>query len=786
MSAQNHRHIKGLVIWVEMPFTLPEHHTTPDSQLIQQWQTEAAAFPDIPWDITTLPVLPLLSMDPSARIETALSDSEVWLTPQPILETGHHTVLKLAGDLQNQLALWLAWDDVLSSPDDPDKRFLLEVSTHLADRGIVFILAPAAGDNFMRLWHQFLSLIVYNARAVYAIGPGDFDWPAPIQWLADSLDSAKKQIGEIVTAQNLETTEPTVNLEMLIEPKQAMLDGYESIQPYGKDDMYGAFLPDDYDLEESGQMESVRKENVTAEAEESTLRLDTAVPEKVSLGEMFDLAVAVRQILSPILQEQDLTRTQSGDIQVSWPAGQDTIHLRIEVSAPTCEIIGEAQAKLRLRYGKDSPVFYFQLSPKRLGSLSIIVKVTQEDYWLGSARVRTRVTGEVAGVVETTVLSHKLALTHTDLEIRIGGFAQDLAGYPVEAHLSGGSHYDGGVLAIDENLLPTISHPMDYGDYLWEVLFTGPIYDAYIAASATAATATEGRLRLRLWIDADAPSLHAIIWERLLNRQQTPPQPMSISARRPFSRYIGISQSVPEPQQTPIRMLFVVSNPADLDGLASLDATSALNSLLDALEDQSRLHITVLAGDNALTSDLKARLSAAGHTIQEGAASLENIIRTLTGGDTYHILHILAHGRYVQRRSASDLYLQDNDGLTKIVSDNDITLRLSAISPLPHLVFLAACESARRHPGNQNAFVGLASKLVACGVPAVVAMQDMLPIDAAEKLTGDFYAYLILHGVVDRALSQARLLLFDPSSKIWSTPVLYMRLKDGLLFDLEV
>jgi hypothetical protein len=557
---------------------------------------------------------------------------------------------------------------------------------------------------------------------------------------------------------------------MFVTPPRAKKDEYESIQPEIS-----------HDYEETPRM-------VSSDVEDSVLRLDTAVPENVYLGEIFDLAVAVRQVLSPILQEQDLSHTQSGDIQVSWPAGQDTIQLRIEVSAPLCEIVGESQAKFRLRFGEDSPVFYFQLSPKRLGSLSIIVKVYQEDYWLGSARIRTQVTdvtaGTVAGTVETKVFSHKLALTHTDLEIRIGGFAQDIAGYPVEAHVSDGSHYDGGILSIDEVLLPTISHPMDYGDYLWERLFTGPIYDAYLTASATAATATEERLRLRLWIDVDAPTLHAIVWERLLNRHQTPPKPMSISSKRPFSRYLGISQSVPEPiQQTPIRMLFVVSNPSDLDGLAPLDTISEITRLLDALTDQSRVQITVLTGDY-LSPDVKNRLSTGGHIIQEKTTSLENIIRALTDGETYHIMHVLAHGRFVQMRSASDLYLQDNDGHTKITSDNEIILRLSAISPLPHLVFLASCESAKRQSGNQNAFVGLASKLVACGMPAVVAMQDMMPIDAAQKLTGDFYAYLMQHGVVDRALAQARLLLFDPASTLWSTPVLYMRLKDGLLFDL--
>ncbi len=514
--------------------------------------------------------------------------------------------------------------------------------------------------------------------------------------------------------------------------------------------------------------------------------LDTAVPEKVFLGEVFDLAVSVRQMISPKLIEQDLTHTESGDVHVTWPVGQDTIHLRIEVSAATCEIVGEAQVKFRLKYKEDSPVFYFQLAPKRLGSLSIIVKVTQEDDCLGSARVRTQVTDEAVGIVETTVTSHKLALTHTDLEIRIGGFSQNIAGYPVEAQLSNGSHYDGGVLVIDENLLPTISHPMDYGDYLWEVLFSDPIYNAYVAASAVASTATAERLRLRLWIDTEAPSLHAIIWERLLNRELAPPQPMAISAKRPFSRYIGISQSIPDPIQLgPIRMLFVVSNPTDRDDLDALDINSELSHLLDSLKEQPGLRITILGEGNALTPELITRLQASGHEILMDHPSLENIMRTLSDGDHYHILHILAHGRYNRLNSESDLYLKDNNGLTKSVRDSDITLRLGALANLPHLVFLAACESARRDAGDQNAFVGLASKLVACGVPAVVAMQDMLPIDASQKLTGDFYTYLMLHGVVDRALAQSRLLLFDPNAKTWATPVLYMRLKDGLLFDLE-
>jgi CHAT domain-containing protein len=326
---------------------------------------------------------------------------------------------------------------------------------------------------------------------------------------------------------------------------------------------------------------------------------------------------------------------------------------------------------------------------------------------------------------------------------------------------------------------------MEYGLSLWEALFTGPVYDAFLAASAVAATATDQRLRVRLWIDQDAPSLHAVAWERLLNRHNSPPKPLSISANHPFSRYLGISRSISEPvQEVPLHLLCVVSNPPDLDGLPALDVNLEVENIFNAVGHQTNLKMTILAGKDTVSDSLKTRLHQYGHTIIDKNATLDNIIRTLAG-NPFNILHILAHGRFVRIRDESELFLQDSDGFTMIVSDTEIILRLGAVPNLPHLIFLAACESASRRPGSKNGYVGLASKLVASGVSAVVAMQDMLPIDAAQKLTGDFYMFLMQNGVVDRALAQARLLLFDPDSVVWSIPVLYMRLKDGILFDIK-
>ena len=67
---------------------------------------------------------------------------------------------------------------------------------------------------------------------------------------------------------------------------------------------------------------------------------------------------------------------------------------------------------------------------------------------------------------------------------------------------------------------------------------------------------------------------------------------------------------------------------------------------------------------------------------------------------------------------------------------------MAGVHPLPQLVFLAACDSAKRPENGANPFVGLAPKLVEKGVPAVVAMQDLVPMDLAHTLTGDFYRRL--------------------------------------------
>lgn len=128
-----------------------------------------------------------------------------------------------------------------------------------------------------------------------------------------------------------------------------------------------------------------------------TLRLDTAVPERVVVGHAFKLAVAIRQLASAVLDRPDLPETASGEIDVFWQPGQLYTQLRIQISAPDCTINGNDSDSFKLFPGRDSRTYEYHLTPKRNGPISILVTVFQDGDRLGTAGLYT--SAEDAGPV---------------------------------------------------------------------------------------------------------------------------------------------------------------------------------------------------------------------------------------------------------------------------------------------------------------------------------------------------------------------------------------------------
>ena len=138
------------------------------------------------------------------------------------------------------------------------------------------------------------------------------------------------------------------------------------------------------------------------------LRVDAALPNAVILDQVFELAVAIRHKTSPVLAEEDLPRVKSGDVYVLLPPWQTHVRIGIQISAPNCEISGPDSYVVLLHAHADSPVFYFQLIPQRIGRISVVVKVYQEDALLGSARVHTTAEKHLVGEVTMEVTSHRV------------------------------------------------------------------------------------------------------------------------------------------------------------------------------------------------------------------------------------------------------------------------------------------------------------------------------------------------------------------------------------------
>jgi hypothetical protein len=228
-------------------------------------------------------------------------------------------------------------------------------------------------------------------------------------------------------------------------------------------------------------------------------------------------------------------------------------------------------------------------------------------------------------------------------------------------------------------------------------------------------------------------------------------------------------------------------------GLSPIDVQGEIENLHRALGDLLRtdqMRVTVLPGHTLLPPEWVAQLEAEGYTVLrdhvERVASLDNIVQRLP---SHHVLHFIGHGHFRRQSArgpgAAALYLERAEGGWEAVRDGELTARLGSVRPVPRLVVLQACESAaapRAARDSEGPFVGLGPKLVQAGIPAVVAMRERVGMDVAQQFTNGFYRRLLEHGAVDRALNEARNLLFDQEGVDWAIPVLFLHRGAGQLF----
>lgn len=353
-------------------------------------------------------------------------------------------------------------------------------------------------------------------------------------------------------------------------------------------------------------------------------------------------------------------------------------------------------------------------------------------------------------------------IAHADLEIRI--LAREVQGYPVEITLNNEQEFPRGYL--NPAFLPWVPTASPAAD--GECLFQWLLGDVRLK---TAWAEVRGRCperRVRLRIDDSAPELHALPWELLRDPDDGRiPQDLAASVATPFSRYLAGKWQPGSPiLQRPIKILVAIANPENLkdQNLESLKEEEEWGTLQNATSGLENVKMDLLPKPCTLPA-LEAKL-------REG----------------YHVLHFIGHGSYSGEDKKAVLYMADQNNQTKLEHDTDVAemlaRQLADTKIHQHeklrLVFLASCQTATRSPA--DAFLGLAPRLVAAGVPAVVAMQGLMPVKTAQTFAGTFYRQLLEHGEVDLAANEARSSLLSDGLPGASIPVLFMRLCSGQLF----
>ncbi len=140
-----------------------------------------------------------------------------------------------------------------------------------------------------------------------------------------------------------------------------------------------------------------------------------------------------------------------------------------------------------------------------------------------------------------------------------------------------------------------------------------------------------------------------------------------------------------------------------------------------------------------------------------------------------HIVHILAHGRFT---SDGEIALIGKDNHPLWYKDADFAALFESWTP--GMVFLHACEGAQT--SLNDAFVGLASRIVQGNIPVVLAMRYPITNKIAVAFSQEFYNALGRGEPVDGATQLGRRSIgrdFSNDTRDFGTPTLFMRVQDG-------
>ncbi|MFO0606361.1 MAG: CHAT domain-containing protein [Polyangiales bacterium] len=290
-----------------------------------------------------------------------------------------------------------------------------------------------------------------------------------------------------------------------------------------------------------------------------------------------------------------------------------------------------------------------------------------------------------------------------------------------------------------------------YGRALFDAVFdreVGARFD-----EATDAARAEGK-GVRVRVDADGGAME-VPWELLC--APFPNEFLACSERTPVVRSVGGAWPpfVRLRRGAALRMLVASASPRDLPPLDVQGELARLRRALGALQASGRFEVVPLEH-----------------------ATLETLQSKLRGGD-HHLFHFIGHGE------RGGVMLEDEDDGARLLTAEALGALLADEAPALRLCVLNSCSGAQA--SHERPLAGVAQRLIARGVPAVVAMQFPVSDGAAVEFARSFYGALAEGEPLEGAARSARLALATRRGRDalveWATPVVCLQTADGRIFD---
>jgi hypothetical protein len=291
-----------------------------------------------------------------------------------------------------------------------------------------------------------------------------------------------------------------------------------------------------------------------------------------------------------------------------------------------------------------------------------------------------------------------------------------------------------------------------FGEKLFNTVFPGEIFAAYLASQERAG---EAGLRIKLGLETSG-ALQDIPWELLRDPRG---DYLALSRQTPVIRHPRLLTVRPIAEITlPLRVLVMIASPTDQQPLNVEAEWRALEDATQELRNRGLLELERLDDAQLVTLQRKLRESV-----------------------PYHIFHFIGHAAFDDSSQTGMLAFEDPRTLRSVpVSGEALARELSEESSI-RLVVLNACQAARQNL--KDPFAGIASSIVARGIPAVVAMQFAISDDASRTFSQEFYRALSEGYPIEAAMSEARRTISSTLDNLeWATPVLYLRAPTGMLF----